>query len=378
MKYIMSTRTLDEVNLWVLFCSAIDFGQLGTLKLLYKKGVNLHGANVIRMVKEAIHSGFIHILMWWHKTGQLKPNDCRRNQCDILGTALQSGYPSVLKFMLHIGITVNDCRAHKEILFRAAYGGHTSSLEWLRQLGITIDEYKADPRILDHVLKYQKIEAIKWFSENGYTAAECVATLRYRFLQEIPLKENCTMIEWFFAVDKTVKTDYNLLLKFSQYNSTTLDIRELLNWVVPGFENVYWSFSRELVFANLILAVKSMQLMLYPGKKFAWTNEFDGFLNMAVHFGCVPVVQWLVNLGVKMRNPVLPEPLRVYVDRNLQLECAAIVGVPRKYFTEWRPGGDGFRWMAWRDLRLAVVILAGRRSRCRLPPELWEYLRAEF
>jgi hypothetical protein len=56
-------------------------------------------------------------------------------------------------------------------------------------------------------------------------------------------------------------------------------------------------------------------------------------------------------------------------------ECAAVAGAPRGVFAD--AGLEEF-WLRWRDQRLAVVVLAGRRGRPRLPGELLEYIRQEF
>jgi hypothetical protein len=331
--------TLEDICPRTLLSLAAGRGALPTLKMLYKRGYQLKENEKPWRLIYAIEEGHVHVLWWWSRTGQITLKDCRRDG--------------------------------NKALLRATICGSSEALRWLQSMGISLADCLADKRILVGALERQNVGVLRWLHAMGVTGEQCRAALSYGFLDRIMSSKNASLLKWLKEVHVAVRTDKHLLNTLVRGASS--DLCQVLSILIPSFE------SRNTLLDLLQHAGLQGLLSSYSRIGYRYDGPLEGLLLLSVQYGVVPMTQWLVDHGVALRNKKqlldCTHAARHNLDPRDVRECAAVAGAPRGVFAD--AGLEEF-WLRWRDQRLAVVVLAGRRGRPRLPGELLEYIRQEF
>jgi hypothetical protein len=298
-----------------------------------------------KAIKKAARENNARVFEWLHSQGLLPPR-CKwsgmfrywhHNRVDgqrALGTAAANGSMEVLEWMLaRDAARLEDCRYNEcEPLRLAAENGRVDVLRWLHARGVEPGD-SVESKALIAAAENGHVEVLEWMREQG--AAERKDFLKAKVL--VAEKGRVEVLKWMQARNLITLDDYDYDMLRGAVREDHIEILELML-----SHGASW---------------KSLQRKSSP-------RALCGSATSA------PMLEWLKKHGCVL-EPAEWKHLhrRTWISKEVrewlafQMTCA-----------EFACNLDG-REKEWRAPRLksmAMLILAGRKSKPRLPPELWE------
>jgi hypothetical protein len=315
----------------------------------------LRALDLEEAIKKAARENNTHAFEWLHSRGLLPPR-CEEDEIFLynhdteddghtpLSTAAANGSMEVLEWMLaHDAARLEDCCAcADEPLRLAAANNRLDVLEWLHARGaatlancrtiVVTGAHHDRHSMLIAAAENGHIEVLKWLHERVGMGREDFLTVKVI----VAKRGLAAALEWMQAHDLIAPDDY--------------DRKMLLNAV--------WGDH-----------VQILELMLAHGASWESLERKSSAQELYFEAGSVSMLEWLKKHGCDpsalkcgwLGCRIIKEKEREWM--ALQMTHAEFA----RYFA-----GTEKEWRAPRLKNMAMLILAGRKSKPRLPPELWE------
>jgi hypothetical protein len=291
------------------------------------------------MLKRAADRGHVRSLNWLLERGGVDAEICRTNSCELLRRVASWGNMGVLEWLRERGAaTPEDCRANNcEILINAAGTGNMEVLEWLRERGAaTPEDCRArDNKALRTAILRSSVEVLRWLHERG--------TLQPGDAEDTGVC-NC--------INDVVRRGYV----------------ETLEWVYehglitgPSRGGLFQAAIRHDQLSCLKYMRKCGLLSAASWPRGASAEQYYAFDNHPV------VLEWLIDQGLITKEDC--QERAKYVSSICVLRLLA----RRMDLSDFDGNKLGqLVWWQQQQQSMLALILAGWKSKPRLPPELWE------